>query len=93
MKFTREGYVGGVDGFSEGSDGFNDVYWDLDTTTVQDPAQGVGNITSQKGVKGYTDNKFRASVMRNFNLSIWAENPKINNGYPYLIANPPPPPQ
>ena len=25
-----------------------------------------------------------------FDPNIWAENPKINNGFPYLIANPPP---
>jgi hypothetical protein len=24
-----------------------------------------------------------------FDPTIWAENPSINNGFPYLIANPP----
>jgi hypothetical protein len=33
--------------------------------------------------------QLQSGLPSGFDPSIWAEKPGINNGYPYLIANPP----
>jgi hypothetical protein len=83
-------YLGGIVGTDYSPTGSNDTaFWDFDTTSVKNPDQGAGNVFNDKGLKGYADYKFRRAAMKKFDSSVWAENPAVNNGYPYLIANPP----
>jgi hypothetical protein len=65
------------------------AYWDLDTSGVSDPAQGAGNERNFPGITGLTTAQFKSGLPAGFDPSIWAESAGINNGYPYLIANPP----
>ena len=41
------------------------------------------------GVTGLTSKQLRSGLPDGFDPSIWAEDKKINNGFPYLINNPP----
>jgi hypothetical protein len=61
-------------------------YWD---TTTSGTNRGVYQGAST-GLKGLTTAQFEARLPKGFSPDIWAENPKINGGFPYLIANPPP---
>ena len=45
-----------------------------------------GNISH---VTGVTTKQLQKKLPAGFDKKIWAENPTINNGFPYLIANPP----
>ena len=60
-------------------------YWD---TTTSGTTTGVGD-GSAKGVKGLTTEELQAGLPNGFRKKIWGENPNINNGLPYLLANPP----
>jgi hypothetical protein len=60
-------------------------YWDTDTS-----GQNWACFTvSCPGVTGLTTAQFKSGLPAGFDPAIWAESPGINNGYPYLIANPP----
>jgi hypothetical protein len=48
---------------------------------------GDGNVA---GITGLTTAQFQSGLPTGFDPKIWAENPNINNGLPYLINNPPP---
>jgi hypothetical protein len=63
-----------------------DVYWD---TTTSGTETGVGQGSSS-GIAGLTTEQLQSGLPNGFSLSIWAENSGINNGLPYLIANPQP---
>jgi hypothetical protein len=65
-------------------------YWDLDTTGIANPAQGVGNVPNAPGIKGLGDARLRSRLPKGFNTGAWGHSKDINNGYPYLLANPPP---
>jgi hypothetical protein len=65
------------------------VYWDLDTSGISDPSKGAGNEANAPGLTGLTTAQFQSGLPAGFDPSVWAQNPSINNGYPYLIANPP----
>jgi hypothetical protein len=69
---------------------FTNSYWDLDTSGINDPGQGAGNIRNDPGITGLTTQQFQSGLPQGFDSAIWAENPKINSGYPYLRAAPPP---
>jgi hypothetical protein len=60
-------------------------YWDADKTGNLG-ACGEGTCA---GVKGVTDAQLQSRLPRGFDAKIWGQNPKINNGYPYLLTNPP----
>ena len=64
-------------------------YWDTDTSG-KGRKQGCGGHSCGRGFKGLNTNKFQAGLPDGFDASVWAENPNINDGLPYLIANPPP---
>jgi len=84
-------YTGGIAGFADpGAQNMTSTYWDLDTSGISDPSQAVGNIPNEPGAIGLTTQQFKAGLPDGFDPNMWAENPNINNGYPYLLANPPP---
>lgn len=82
--------VGGAIGADAADAENSNLYWDLDTSGVSDPAQGAGNIKNDPGITGLTDTQLKSGLPAGFDPKIWRQNPKINNGYPYLINNPPP---
>jgi hypothetical protein len=61
-------------------------YWDLDTS-------GQSNACEERcrGIEGLSDAALKSGLPAGFDPAIWAQSPSINNGYPYLIANPPQP--
>jgi hypothetical protein len=40
-------------------------------------------------VTGLTTKQFKSGLPEGFEPPIWAEKKTINNGYPYLLGNPP----
>ena len=61
-------------------------YWDTTTSGTGDGGCG-GNVS---GITGLTTQQLQSGLPADFDPKIWAENPNINNGLPYLINNPPP---
>lgn len=66
------------------------TYWDLDTSGIGDPSRGAGNIPNDPGITGLSDMQLKSALPAGFNPAIWGQDANINNGYPYLLANPPP---
>jgi hypothetical protein len=66
------------------------AYWDLDTSGIDDPGQGAGNIANDPGITGLTDVQLKSGLPAGFDPAVWGQSASINNGYPYLLANPPP---
>jgi hypothetical protein len=60
-------------------------YWNT-TTSGTDQGTGSGNVS---GITGLTSQQLQSGLPLGFDPSIWAEDKKINNGFPYLINNPP----
>jgi len=86
----RQSSIGGLVGFDATAAGaFENTYWNLDKG-VSDPSQGAGNIDNDPGITGLTTEQFQKGLPEGFDPKIWASDPKINDGYPYLLANPPP---
>jgi hypothetical protein len=61
-------------------------YWDTTTSGTTNGACG-GNVA---GITGLTTAQLQSGLPTGFDSTIWAESPKINGGFPYLINNPPP---
>jgi hypothetical protein len=80
---------GGVTGNDDGLGVYTSVYWDKDTTHVRNPANGVLNHPNYPGVAGLSDTQLKSGLPAGFDPSLWGQSTGINNGYPYLIANPP----
>jgi len=80
---------GGVTGNDDGTGTYTNVYWDMDTTHVRNPANGVLNHPNYPGITGLNDAQMKATLPAGFSPSVWGLNPSINSGYPYLLANPP----
>jgi hypothetical protein len=81
--------VGGLVGDMYGVEGLVDTYWDMDTSGVNNPTQGAGNRDDETGVTGLTDAQLKSGLPSGFSSSVWGQNPAINNGWPYLLSNPP----
>jgi hypothetical protein len=77
--------VGGLYGI-DNTNNNTQVYWN--TTTGVGVA--AGNESSDPGTLELSNKKFVAKLPKGFSKKIWAANPGINNGLPYLNANPPP---
>ncbi len=81
------GLVGsGSGGFVCRGANFDNDYWD---TTTSGTNYGACNDENAQGVTGLTTQQLQSGLPQGFDPKIWAENPKINNGLPYLINNPP----
>ncbi|HEY5047558.1 MAG TPA: hypothetical protein VII49_06020 [Rhizomicrobium sp.] len=65
------------------------AYWDTTTSGFAKLGRGAGNIKNDPGITGLTTTQLQAGLPAGFDPTIWAETPSINNGLPYLIANPP----
>jgi hypothetical protein len=85
------GYSGGFVGYDDpGTLSMVEDYWDLDTSGIGDPSRGAGNIANDPGITGLTDAQLKSGLPAGFDPAIWGQYPSVNNGYPYLLANPPP---
>ena len=71
----------GVGGFIGYGGGASACYWDITTSGIS------GGDTS--GITGLTSKQLRSGLPAGFDPAVWAEKRKINNGFPYLIADPP----
>jgi hypothetical protein len=78
--------VGGFAGINRSRRGYvQQSYWDT-TTSGTDEGTGKGN---KSGITGLTTQQLQSGLPSGFDPKVWAENPKVNDGLPYLIANPP----
>jgi hypothetical protein len=86
--------LGGSVGFDPTPDGLPNhidaAYWDLDTSGIGNRNQGAGNVPNDSGITGLSDTQLKSALPAGFDPTIWGQRFKINNGYPYLLANPPP---
>jgi hypothetical protein len=81
--------TGGFVGYDNDSGSLQHTDWDLDTSGISDPAKGAGNILNDRGITGLTDAQLKSGLPAGFDPNIWGQSASINNGYPYLLANPP----
>jgi hypothetical protein len=79
-------YIGGFVGISYGNNNFAADYWDVDTSQSSNGC-GEGDCTN---VTGLTDVQLKSELPAGFDPNVWGQKKSINNGYPYLLANPPP---
>ena len=80
------GQVGGFAGTVDGTGAFNRDYWDESTSGTN---VGCGGGACY-GVIGLTNRQLRSGLPHGLDPQIWGQNSDFNNGYPYLLANPPP---
>jgi len=88
VEVGNAGLQGGLVAYDIGAT-YANAYWDLDTSGIDDPSKGVGNIANAPGVTGLSDAQLKSGLPAGFDPAIWAQSASVNNGYPYLIANPP----
>jgi hypothetical protein len=82
--------MGGLVGFvQQGAGSFTASDWDTDTSGITNLSQGAGFPLNQPGIAGLTTAQFQSGLPAGFDPTVWAEDPAINNGLPYLIDNPP----
>jgi len=85
----KNGHAGGLVGYAYHPDAYKNDYWDIDTSGR---TSGCGKHKPKdacRHVDGLSDAALKSALPVGFNPAIWAQSPSINNGYPYLIANPP----
>lgn len=78
-------YKGGFFGLFETSTVSNS-YWDTQTSGTPNASGNEGTIP---GVSGVTTKQLKSALPAGFDPTVWAQSKSINNGFPYLIANPP----
>jgi hypothetical protein len=66
-----------------------EAYWDLDTSGISNPHQGAGEPLDDPGITGLTDAQLKSALPAGFDPNVWSQSAGINNGWPYLLANPP----
>ena len=81
------GFVGYVSEISQYPHNDTNDYWDK-ATSGNNRGGGNGPLSNQ-GITGLNTRQLKAALPPGFSPAVWAENRMINNGYPYLIANPP----
>jgi hypothetical protein len=84
------GQAGGLIGDDQSQSGsLNDNYWDTDTSGITNLSQGAGFPPNDPGITGLSTEQLQSGVPPGFDPTVWGENANINNGLPYLLANPP----
>ncbi len=80
---------GGLIGEDVANGAIQTAYWDLDTSGISNPHQGAGQPLDDPGITGLTDTQLKSALPAGFDPNVWGQNASINNGWPYLLANPP----
>ena len=89
-QIRNDHYRGGFIGYdSEQKGGIKSSYWDITTSHIKSLRRGAGYPRNDPGITGLTTQQLRSGLPQGFDPTVWAQDPKINNGFPYLIANPP----
>jgi hypothetical protein len=87
------GASGAVGGFAGADDSSNNLYancyWDLSSSGISNPSQGVGSVSNNPGITGLTTAQFQSGLPTGFDSSIWGQSDSINGGLPYLLSLPP----
>jgi hypothetical protein len=83
------GYYGGLEGYGQQGELNDHSYWDTDTSGITDLSKGAGNIPYDPGITGLTSAQLSGGLPPGFDPNVWGENATINNGLPYLLADPP----
>jgi len=83
------GTIGGLVGSDTTSGGISNAYWDTTTSGVTNPGQGAGTPANDPGITGLTTAQLQANLPPGFDPAVWGEDPGVNGGLPYLLANPP----
>ena len=65
-----------------------DNYWDM-TTSGLGSADGAGSKPNDPGIRGLTSKQLDSRLPRRFKPATWAQDKTVNQGFPYLRANPP----
>jgi len=87
---AQTGTFGGLIGQDQVHSGnISDAYWDETTSGVTNSSQGAGTPANDPGIAGLSNTQLTSALPTGFDPAIWAQSPSINNGLPYLIANPP----
>jgi hypothetical protein len=81
-------FAGGVVGYDVPDSTFRSVYWATDSGR-HNPKQAAGNRQNEPGMTGLTEAQLKSALPAGFDPKIWAQSPDINNGFPYLLSNPP----
>ncbi|HSC17870.1 MAG TPA: hypothetical protein VLC74_03050 [Rhizomicrobium sp.] len=68
---------------------FEKAYWDTTTTGQSTACNGTG-VGDECDATGLTDTQLKSALPDGFDPKVWGQDANINNGYPYLLANPPP---
>ncbi len=84
---SQGGHSGGFAGSDDSFGGISQSYWDTTTSGLK---RGTGNRGNEPGIAGLTTKRLQSQLPYGFDPHVWKENPNINGGLPYLIANPPP---
>jgi hypothetical protein len=83
--------LGGLIGRDVSASGSIDsTYWGTDTSGITNLSQGAASPPNDPGITGLTTAQLQSGLPAGFDPKFWAEDPKINNGLPYLINNPSP---
>lgn len=62
----------------------DDGYFDADTSGLRHPCG-----TACRDVEGLSDAELKSGLPAGFDPAVWGSSASVNNGYPYLLANPP----
>jgi hypothetical protein len=84
-RVTGPSHLGGLIGYNHGN-AQKWEYWDTDTSGT---VEGCGNENCTL-IQPITDAQLKSGLPAGFDPQVWGQSPNINNGYPYLLANPPP---
>jgi hypothetical protein len=88
---TGGGNIGGAIGSDDLAGIFNiGVYWDLDTSGIDDPSRGAGSPLNDNGVTGLTNAQLTSGLPADFLFRVWASKEGVNNGLPFLKDLAPP---
>ena len=81
-------YTGGFAGY-DANETIDAAYWDVDTSGFSRRGDGAGFPKYDPGITGLSTAQLQSRLPFGFARKYWARDANINNGYPYLRANPP----
>jgi hypothetical protein len=68
---------------------YSNAYWDIDTSGTTIGCEHPKPKDSCPPITGLSDAALKSQLPAGFDPAIWGQDPAINDGYPYLLNNPP----